>query len=323
LSNGPGRAWCSATRDSLRLRQTHSRVMKRLILDAHGRRPVRCAPSSEGIERLLGDLRAAAAEPAPRFEPYAPGNLGPRDSVSKADRARFPLGNLPSFRLSPPIRNLELCQERRPHRRGGARDARVRQAALPPWAFEPPRPPSSMTCSGAKGADLTRSASGHHRRQGDHLRRAPAGAGGRRPRLPPAGCSSTEEFGGRGVARPGRKAEGVPLAMPGGSAPGQGRISDFEYGADFGGAHRVVRIRVFAKVSWCATNPDGEPDVNRRAETGRLATLSTWLARAGDRKFLFRAAGAGHPPAQLDKFEGHQRDYDRKMRPRPLVGRGR
>jgi myo-inositol catabolism protein IolC len=119
-----------------------------------------------------------------------------------------------------------------------------------------------------------------------------------------------EEFGA-GIARR-AKEEGVPLAMPV-EKSGQDEF-EFEYGADFG-AHIKDFDPTFAKVL-VRYNPEGDATVNRR-QTAQLATLSRWLRRQ-DRKFLFELLV---PPttAQLDRFDGHQRDYDRQLRPQLVV----
>jgi myo-inositol catabolism protein IolC len=119
-----------------------------------------------------------------------------------------------------------------------------------------------------------------------------------------------EEFGA-GVARR-AKAEGVPLAMPV-ERSGQEEF-EFQYGEDFG-AHIESFDPTFAKVL-VRYNPEGDAELNRR-QTGRLATLSRWLHER-DRKFLFELLVPA-TTAQLDRFDGHQRDYDRRLRPRLVV----
>ncbi|MGO8959203.1 MAG: 2-deoxy-5-keto-D-gluconate 6-phosphate aldolase domain-containing protein [Streptosporangiaceae bacterium] len=119
-----------------------------------------------------------------------------------------------------------------------------------------------------------------------------------------------EEFGAS-VARC-AKAEAAPLALPV-ERSGQDEF-DFEYGEDFG-AHIEALDPTFAKVL-VRYNPEGDAELNRR-QTERLARLSRWL-RDRNRKFLFEllvpATGG-----QLDRFDGHQRDYDRQLRPRLVV----
>ena len=119
-----------------------------------------------------------------------------------------------------------------------------------------------------------------------------------------------EEFGA-GVARR-AKAEGVPLAMPV-ERSGQDEFQ-FQYGDDFG-AHIEAFDPTFVKVL-VRYNPDGDPNLNRR-QTERLATLSHWL-RDRQRKFLFELLVPA-TRAQLDRFGGDQREYDRKLRPDLVV----
>jgi myo-inositol catabolism protein IolC len=129
----------------------------------------------------------------------------------------------------------------------------------------------------------------------------------------PAGASGVlvdEEFGA-GVARR-AKAQGVPLAMPV-EKSGQDEF-EFQYGEDFG-AHIEAFDPTFAKVL-VRYNPAGDAGLNER-QTARLARLSGWL-RERDRKFLFELLVPA-TTAQLDAFDGHQRDYDRRLRPRLVV----
>lgn len=119
-----------------------------------------------------------------------------------------------------------------------------------------------------------------------------------------------EEFGA-GVARRARQ-ENVPLAMPA-ERSGQDEF-EFEYGDDFG-AHIEAFDPTFTKVL-VRYNPEGDTKLNR-SQTSKLAMLSEWL-RARDRKFLFELLVPA-TTAQLDAFDGHQRDYDRKLRPGLVV----
>jgi myo-inositol catabolism protein IolC len=119
-----------------------------------------------------------------------------------------------------------------------------------------------------------------------------------------------EEFG-TGVALR-AKAERVPLAMPV-ERSGQEEF-EFQYGDDFG-AHIEAFDQTFVKVL-VRYNPDGDAELNRR-QTERLALLSHWL-RDRNRNFLFELLVPA-TKAQLDRFGGDQRDYDRKLRP-ALVG---
>jgi myo-inositol catabolism protein IolC len=104
----------------------------------------------------------------------------------------------------------------------------------------------------------------------------------------------------------------VPLAMPV-EKSGQDEFG-FEYGADFG-AHIEEFDPTFAKVL-VRYNPEGDATVNRR-QTAQLGTLSRWLRRR-DRKFLFELLVPA-TTAQLDRFDGHQREYDRELRPALVV----
>jgi myo-inositol catabolism protein IolC len=119
-----------------------------------------------------------------------------------------------------------------------------------------------------------------------------------------------EEFGA-GVARRAKAAD-VPLAMPV-ERSGQEEF-EFQYGDDFA-AHIESFDPAFAKVL-VRYNPDGDPDMNRR-QTERLARLSHWL-RDSERKFLFELLVPA-TTTQLDKFDGNQREYDRRLRPDLVV----
>lgn len=83
---------------------------------------------------------------------------------------------------------------------------------------------------------------------------------------------------------------------------------------DFG-AHIQAFDPTFAKVL-VRYNPEGSAELNRR-QTSRLVTLSRWL-RERDRKFLFELLVPA-TTAQPDKVDGHQRDYDRQLRPALVV----
>jgi myo-inositol catabolism protein IolC len=119
-----------------------------------------------------------------------------------------------------------------------------------------------------------------------------------------------EEFGS-GVARRAKAAD-VPLAMPV-ERSGQEEF-EFEYGDDFG-AHIEAFDPTFAKVL-VRYNPDGDDSLNRR-QAQRLAQLSHWLRDRG-RKFLFELLVPA-TPAQLERFGGDQREYDRQLRPDLVV----
>jgi myo-inositol catabolism protein IolC len=119
-----------------------------------------------------------------------------------------------------------------------------------------------------------------------------------------------EEFGASIALR--AKKEGVPLAMPV-EKSGQDEF-EFQYGAEFG-AHIEEFDPTFVKVL-VRYNPEGDATVNRR-QTAQLGTLSRWL-RKRDRKFLFELLVPA-TTAQLDRFEGHQREYDKALRPSLVV----
>ena len=125
-----------------------------------------------------------------------------------------------------------------------------------------------------------------------------------------SGVLVDEEFGAD-VARQ-AKAEGIPLAMP---VERSGREEfEFQYGEDFG-AHIESFDPTFAKVL-VRYNPEGDAELNKR-QTARLARLSRWLGER-NRKFLFELLVPA-TAAQLDKFDGHQRDYDRRLRPKLVI----
>jgi myo-inositol catabolism protein IolC len=125
-----------------------------------------------------------------------------------------------------------------------------------------------------------------------------------------AGVLVDEEFGAE-VAREARRA-GVPLAMPV-ERSGQD-VFEFEYGEDFG-EHIEVFDPTFSKVL-VRYNPEGDAEANA-LQTARLARLSEWLHER-DRTFLFELLVPA-TTAQLDRFDGHQEDYDRQLRPGLVV----
>lgn len=119
-----------------------------------------------------------------------------------------------------------------------------------------------------------------------------------------------EEFG-TPVARR-ASTEGIPLAMPV-ERSGQDEF-DFEYGSDFT-RHIEEFDPTFTKVL-VRYNPEGDAELNRR-QTDGLAQLSEWLKSHG-RLFLFELLVPA-TTAQLDAFEGHRDDYDRRLRPGLVV----
>jgi myo-inositol catabolism protein IolC len=128
--------------------------------------------------------------------------------------------------------------------------------------------------------------------------------------LQQSGILVDEEFGSS-VARQALQA-GVPLAMPV-ERSGQPEF-DFQYGDEFA-KHIESFDPTFAKVL-VRYNPEGDAELNQR-QTVRLARLSEWL-HAHERKFLFELLVPA-TPAQLDRFEDHQDDYDRTLRPHLVV----
>jgi myo-inositol catabolism protein IolC len=121
-----------------------------------------------------------------------------------------------------------------------------------------------------------------------------------------SGILVDEEFGAAVAKR--AHDVGIPLAMPV-ERSGQAEF-EFQYGEQFG-EHIEAFDPTFAKVL-VRYNPEGDSDLNRR-QSERLARLSAWL-KAHDRSFLFELIV---PPttSQLDRFEDHQDDYDRHLRP--------
>jgi myo-inositol catabolism protein IolC len=125
-----------------------------------------------------------------------------------------------------------------------------------------------------------------------------------------SGILVDEEFGTT-VARRAKEA-GVPLAMPV-ERSGQDEF-EFQYGAQFG-EHIESFEPTFVKVL-VRYNPEGSADLNSR-QTERLALLSDWL-RTRDHKFLFELLVPA-TTKQLDSFDGHQGDYDQRLRPKLVV----
>jgi myo-inositol catabolism protein IolC len=119
-----------------------------------------------------------------------------------------------------------------------------------------------------------------------------------------------EEFG-TDVARR-ALSEGVPLAMPV-EKSGQEEF-EFQYGDDFG-SHIEAFNPTFAKVL-VRYNPEGDATMNDH-QTARLAILSRWLKASG-RRLLFELLVPA-TTAQLDRFEGHQREFDAELRPQLVL----
>ena len=129
-------------------------------------------------------------------------------------------------------------------------------------------------------------------------------------RIGVCGVLVDEEFG-TAVARRAKEA-GVPLAVPV-ERSGQDEF-EFQFEADF--ARHIEDFNpTFAKVL-VRYNPEGDAELNHR-QSERLATLSAWL-RENQRKFLFELLIPA-TTAQLNRFDGHQDDYDRLLRPDLVV----
>jgi 5-dehydro-2-deoxygluconokinase len=90
---------------------------------------------------------------------------------------------------------------------------------------------------------------------------------------------------------------------------------DFEYGEDFG-EHVEAFRPTFCKVL-VRYNPEGESALNLR-QSSRLARLSHYLHDKGGSMFMFELLV---PPvkAQLDRFNGDKKAYDRELRPQLMV----
>ena len=90
---------------------------------------------------------------------------------------------------------------------------------------------------------------------------------------------------------------------------------DFEYGEDFG-EHVEAFRPTFCKVL-VRYNPEGESALNLR-QSSRLARLSHYLHDKGGSMFMFELLV---PPvkAQLDRFNGDKKAYDRELRPSLMV----
>ncbi len=90
---------------------------------------------------------------------------------------------------------------------------------------------------------------------------------------------------------------------------------DFEYGDDF--ARHIEAFRpTFSKVL-VRYNPEGDPAMNRR-QAERLQRLSSYLHSGGHTRFMFELLVPALP-AQLERFRGNKKDYDRVLRPELMV----
>lgn len=90
---------------------------------------------------------------------------------------------------------------------------------------------------------------------------------------------------------------------------------DFEYGEEFG-KHVEAFRPTFCKVL-VRYNPEGESALNLR-QSSRLARLSHYLHNKSGSMFMFELLV---PPvkAQLDRFNGDKKAYDRELRPQLMV----
>jgi myo-inositol catabolism protein IolC len=86
---------------------------------------------------------------------------------------------------------------------------------------------------------------------------------------------------------------------------------DFEYGEDF--ARHIDAFRpTFCKVL-VRYNPEADAALNGR-QAGRLKRLSDSLHSGGGSRFMFELLVPA-TPAQLERFGGNKKDYDRELRP--------
>jgi len=108
-------------------------------------------------------------------------------------------------------------------------------------------------------------------------------------------------------------AQGFHTACPA-EKSGQAEF-DFEYGDDFP-AHIEAFHPTFCKVL-VRYNPESDPALNRR-QSGRLRTLSNYLAKAGRSLFMFELLVPAEPK-QLEKVKGDKNAYDRELRPELMV----
>jgi myo-inositol catabolism protein IolC len=127
-----------------------------------------------------------------------------------------------------------------------------------------------------------------------------------------AGGLVDEQFGAPKRIPDRIRAAGMKLAMPV-EKSGQTEF-DFEYGDEFG--DHIERFDPdFVKVL-VRYNPDGDPELNRR-QTGRLVTLSNWLAERG-RSLLFELLVPAEDQ-QLASVDGDTDRYDAELRPGLMI----
>jgi 5-dehydro-2-deoxygluconokinase len=91
---------------------------------------------------------------------------------------------------------------------------------------------------------------------------------------------------------------------------------DFEYGDDFA-AHIETFQPTFCKVL-VRYNPEGDSASNQR-QAERLKRLSDYLRAASRSRFMFELLVPA-TTAQLERFGGNKKDYDRDLRPELMVG---
>jgi len=120
-----------------------------------------------------------------------------------------------------------------------------------------------------------------------------------------------EQFGGA-ILRD-AAAKGFVFACPA-EKSGQEEF-DFEYGEDFA-AHIESIHPTFCKVL-VRYNPAGDPEINRR-QADRLKRLSDYLQAANHSLFMFELLVPAEK-AQLEKFNGDKKAYDRELRPQLML----
>jgi 5-dehydro-2-deoxygluconokinase len=126
-----------------------------------------------------------------------------------------------------------------------------------------------------------------------------------------AGILVDEQFGA-GILRD-ASSHGYVTACPA-EKSGQDEF-DFEYGEDF--ARHIEAFRpTFCKVL-VRYNPEGEAEMNRR-QSDRLKRLSGYLHADGRSRFMFELLVPA-TKAQLERFGGNKKDYDRELRPELMV----
>jgi myo-inositol catabolism protein IolC len=126
-----------------------------------------------------------------------------------------------------------------------------------------------------------------------------------------AGILVDEQFGAA-ILRD-AKADGFMIACPV-EKSGQDEF-DFEYGEDFRN-HIEAFQPTFCKVL-VRYNPEGDKALNSR-QVARLKLLSDYLRSESRSLFMFELLVPGEK-AQLEKFKGDKKAYDRELRPHLMV----